>query len=165
VKATKERISLRGLARILGVSRKAITTWLREAIRALPPFQSSVSASQLGDILKLDEGWSFVANKKQKVWLWLALCRRTRQSVAYTLGDRSTHTCQELYNKLPEQYRHCKTYSDFWDAYQAVFPKDTYQTLGKEAGQTNRIILNVGTTPCVSARLGMFVKPCLSPSL
>jgi IS1 family transposase len=139
VNATKERISLRGLARIFGVSRKAITTWLKKAIRALPPFQSSVSASQLGDVLELDEVWSFVANKQQKVWLWLALCRRTRQIVAYTLGDRSTQTCQELYNKLPEQYRHCKTYSDFWDAYKAVFPKDTHQTLGKEAGQTNHV--------------------------
>ena len=137
--ATKERISLRGLARIFGVSRKAITQWLKEAIRALPPFQSSVSASQPGDVLELDEVWSFVANKQQKVWLWLALCRRTRQIVAYTLGDRSTQTCQELYNKLPDAYRHCKTYSDFWDAYKAVFPTDTHQALGKEAGQTNHV--------------------------
>ena len=67
VNATKERISLRGLARIFGVSRKAITKWLNEAIQALPPFQSSVSESQPGDVLELDEVWSFVGNKQQKV--------------------------------------------------------------------------------------------------
>jgi insertion element IS1 protein InsB len=159
VNATKERISLRGLARIFGVSRKAITKWLKEAIRALPPFQRSVSASQPGDVLELDEVWSFVANKQQKVWLWLALCRRTRQIVAYTLGDRSTQTCQQLYNKLPQSYRHCKTYSDFWDAYKAVFPKETHQALGKEAGQTNHVERWNNT---LRQRMARFVRKTLS---
>ena len=159
IAATKERISLRGLARIFGVSRKAITQWLKQAIRALPPFQSSVLESQPGDVLELDEVWSFVANKRQKVWLWLALCRRTRQIVAYTLGDRSTQTCQELYHKLPDQYRACKTYSDFWDAYKAVFPKDTHQALGKEAGQTNHVERWNNT---LRQRMARFVRKPLS---
>jgi insertion element IS1 protein InsB len=159
VNATRERISLRALARIFGVSRKAITKWLNEAIRALPPFQSSVSDSQPGDVLELDEVWSFVANKQQKVWLWIALCRRTRQVVAYTLGDRSTQTCQELYNKLPEPYRQCKTYSDFWDAYKAVFPKETHQALGKEAGQTNHVERWNNT---LRQRMARFVRKTLS---
>jgi insertion element IS1 protein InsB len=159
VNATKERISLRGLARIFGVSRKAISKWLNEAIQALPPFQSSVSQPQPGDVLELDEVWSFVGNKQQKVWLWIALCRRSRQVVAYTLGDRSTQTCQELYRKLPESYRHCKTYSDFWDAYKAVFPKATHQALGKEAGQTNHVERWNNT---LRQRMARFVRKTLS---
>ena len=82
LKATRERISLRGLARVFGVSRKTIKQWLNQAIRALPHFQESVSNAQTDDVLELDELWSFVGNKKQQVWLWIALCRRTRQGVA-----------------------------------------------------------------------------------
>lgn len=39
--------------------------------------------AQSGDVLELDELWSFVQSKKQAVWLWVALCRRTRQVVAW----------------------------------------------------------------------------------
>lgn len=40
-------------------------------------------------MLELDELWSFLQSKANTLWLWVALCRRTRQIVAYTLGDRS----------------------------------------------------------------------------
>ena len=100
----------------------------------------SIDPAQGDDVLELDELWSFVGNKKRQVWLWIALCRRTRQVVAYTLGDRSTQTCQQLYNNLPDSYKQCKSYSDFWDTYQKVFPKATHQSLGKEAGQTNHVV-------------------------
>jgi hypothetical protein len=32
--------------------------------------------------------WSFVQKKEQKRWLWTAMCRRTRQIVAFVIGDR-----------------------------------------------------------------------------
>jgi insertion element IS1 protein InsB len=67
---------------VFGVSRKLIKQWLNEAIRALPPCQARVSPAQAEDVLELDELWSDVGNKKQQVWLWIALCRRTRQGVA-----------------------------------------------------------------------------------
>ena len=69
-------------------------------------------------------------------WVWLALCRRTRQIVAYVIGDRSKETCRKLWQRIPEDYRTCHTYSDFWDAYQKVFPKKTHRSVGKETGQT-----------------------------
>ena len=40
-------------------------------------------------ILELDELCSFVYRKSQKVWVWLALWRETRQVVAFVEGDRS----------------------------------------------------------------------------
>lgn len=39
-------------------------------------------------MLELDELWSFVYRKSEKVWVWLALCRKTRQVVAFVTGDR-----------------------------------------------------------------------------
>ena len=55
----------------------------------LPTFTDTLLPSERGDVLELDELWSFVGSKAQTLWLWVALCRRTRQIVAWTLGDRS----------------------------------------------------------------------------
>ena len=52
--------------------------------------------------LELDELWSFVLKKANEVWVWVALCRKTRQAVAYAVGDRSKQTCQRLWEAIPE---------------------------------------------------------------
>ena len=91
------------------------------------------------DILELDEIWSFVYVRTAKYWLWTAICRRTRQIVAFVIGDRSAETCRKLWNKIPEAYRHCQSVSDFWEAYQKVFPIETHRSVGKESGQTNHM--------------------------
>ncbi len=49
------------------------------------------------DVLELDELWSFVYRRKDKKWVWLAQCRRTRQIVAFAVGDRSELTCRRLW--------------------------------------------------------------------
>lgn len=77
--------------------------------------------------------------KANKRWLWTALCRRTRQIVAYVIGDGSESTCRNLWARIPEAYRRCHTYSDFWDAYEKVFPEETHRSVGKESGQTNHM--------------------------
>src|SRR2546423_8320230 len=51
--------------------------------------------------LELDEIWSFVLKRAKKRWVWVALCRATRQVVAYALGDRSRATCQKLWAAIP----------------------------------------------------------------
>jgi len=95
--------------------------------------------AQAEDVLALDQVWSFVFINTAKYWLSTAICRRTRQSVAFVIGDHSAETCQGLWNKIPEEYRHCHTCSDFWDAYQQVFPKETHRSVGKDRGQTNHM--------------------------
>jgi len=34
-------------------------------------------------IMELDELWSFVSEKDNQAWIWIALCRKTRQVIAY----------------------------------------------------------------------------------
>ena len=92
-----------------------------------------------GDVLELDEVWSFVFIKTAKYWLWTAHCRRTRQIVAFVIGDHSAETCRCLWNKIPKEYRACHTFSDFWDAYQKVFPEETHRSVGKDSGETNHM--------------------------
>lgn len=38
--------------------------------------------------LELDEQWSFVSNKSNQRWLWLALNHYNSEVLAYTFGDR-----------------------------------------------------------------------------
>ncbi|MBA2396336.1 MAG: hypothetical protein H0V70_26715 [Ktedonobacteraceae bacterium] len=80
--------------------------------------------------------WSFVLKKAGIRWLWTAMCRRTRQIVAFAIGDRSKATCLRLWKAIPDEYKHCHTFSDFWTAYRHVFPTKTHQCVGKETGET-----------------------------
>ena len=97
--------------------------------------------------------------KAAKRWLWIALCRRTRQIVAFVIGDRSDATCRRLWNKIPEGYRVCHSYSDFWAAYQKVFSSETHQAVGKESGQTAHVERWNNT---LRQRLARFVRKTLS---
>ena len=80
--------------------------------------------------------WSFVWEHWQKRWIWTARCRRTRQIIAYAIGDRSQMTCQLLWNRIPASYKGCQSFSDLWHAYQLVFPPETHQCIGKGERQT-----------------------------
>lgn len=108
-------------------------------VKAQPDLKKTLLPARANDILELDELWSFVGFRKNKRWLWTVLCRRTRQIIAFTIGDRSEKTCRKLWKRIPETYRSCQSFSDFWDAYQKIFPKETHQSVGKDSGQTNHI--------------------------
>jgi IS1 family transposase len=64
-------------------------------------------------VLELDELWSFVRLRRDQRWVWLAQCRRTRQVVAYAIGDRSEATCRLLWGRVPAAYRGGLCYTDF----------------------------------------------------
>ena len=106
-----------------------------------------------GDVLELDELWSFVGAKAQQLWLWVALCRRTRQIVGWTLGDRGLQGACDLRASLAPDYRRCATRSDFWDAYAAAFPRSTHRCGGKEEGETNHVERWFGTLRARTSRL------------
>ena len=111
------------------------------------------------EVLELDELWSFVRERKNKRWVWLALCRRTRQVVAYAIGNRGEATCRLLWQRIPERYRGGMLYSDFWESYQKVLPEDRHRAVGKSEGRTN----HVERWNCtLRQRLGRFVRKTLS---
>ena len=90
-------------------------------------------------MLELDELWSFVRHKANKRWIWLALCKQTRQVVACVVGGRGEATCKQLWQAVPEGYRQSILYSDFWKAYRAVLPDAQHQAVGKGSGLTAHI--------------------------
>ena len=110
-------------------------------------------------VLELDELWSFVLKKANKAWIWIALCRKTRQVVAYALGDRSEETCRMLWQAIPASYRVGHCYTDFWSAYQAVIPEEQHTAAGKETGETAHVERWNNT---LRQRLARFVRKTLS---
>ncbi len=68
--------------------------------------------------VEMDGLWSFVVSNQQKQWVWLAMDRVTREVAGFTLGGRSEHTAQQLWESLPAVYRQCALcHTDFWGAY------------------------------------------------
>jgi insertion element IS1 protein InsB len=111
--------------------------------------------------LELDELGSFVQSKNNKRWIWIAQCRRTRQVISYFIGDRSEESCWHLWYWIPVQYRHCQTFSDFWETYQSVFGTlaPAHQSVGKESGETAHVERWNNT---LRQRLARFVRKTLS---
>ena len=107
----------------------------------------------------MDELWSFVLKKSQKRWIWIALCRRTRQVVAFVVGERSAKTCQQLWEQIPPAYRAGHCYTDFWEAYQKVLPEEQPTACGKDSGLTAHVERWNNT---LRQRLGRFVRKTLS---
>ncbi len=126
---------------------------LRKTLIPLEPRDSSAP------VLELDELWSFVCKKINQVWVWFALCRKTRQIVAFVLGDRSEATCRKLWHAIPPAYRHGICYTDFWAAYQAVIPPKQHRPVGKETGETAHVERFNNT---LRQRLARFVRKTLS---
>ena len=104
-----------------------------------PKIEETLLPAQAEDILEADEMWSFVQEHWQKRWIWTVMCRRTRQIIAYAIGDRSQQTCRILWERIPASYKSCQSFSDLWEAYQLIFPPDTHQCLGKGQRQTNHM--------------------------
>ena len=89
---------------------------------------------QEAETLELDELWSFVGRRKEKRWVWLAQCRRTRQVVAYVIGSRGEESCRLLWERIPAGYKGGLLYPDFWAAYAEVLPKEQHRATGKGEG-------------------------------
>jgi len=54
---------------------------------------------------ELDELWSFVAQKANRYWVWIAMDATTRQVIAFHVGDRSGQSAKALWEKLPVVYQ------------------------------------------------------------
>jgi insertion element IS1 protein InsB len=159
LKACQERVSLRGVQRIFGISQQCVARWIRYHAAQLPVLIDTLLPAQAEDVLELDELWSFVGKKHDKRWLWIALCRRTRQIVAFFIGDRDTVSCQQLWQGILNDYMSCQCVSDAWHTYPEVIPADLHRTVGKETGETAHVERWNNT---LRQRIGRFVRKTLS---
>jgi len=129
---------MRGIERTFGVSRRTLSAWLKEQANDFPPLEETLQPVECKKIpvLEMDELRSFVFRSKDKVWVWIAMNRETREIVASACGDRSENTCRVLWDRVPSAYKEAIVFSDYWSAYRAVIPSEKQRPVGKETGET-----------------------------
>ena len=135
-----EKISLAGIARVLQLSEDWLQRYINRGYAQLPR-QVQVQPKAKGRLeVQMDELWSFVDNKGNKQWVWLAIDVVTREIVGCYIGDRSSDSALALWQSMPSVYRQCAVvYSDYWEAYAKVLPSKRHRAVGKETGLTSYI--------------------------
>jgi insertion element IS1 protein InsB len=82
---------------------------------------------------ELDEMWSFVQNKGNQRWLWLAIDHATHEVLAYTFGKRKDKVFRELQSLL-EPFGITMFYTDDWGSYERNLDSDKH-TISKKNTQ------------------------------
>ena len=142
-----ERVSLRGICRVLSLSLSWLLQFIVEVYDQLPDdlaVQPVTNASRSLRLLCLeaeaDELWSFVQRRSNKQWVWLAFEPETRQVLAFYVGDRSRRSARQLWKRVPRAYREQATfYTDDWEAYRQVIPEAQHEVCAKGSGHTNSV--------------------------
>jgi IS1 family transposase len=99
--------------------------------------------------------WSFVQSKDNKQWIWLAIDALTKEIVGVYIGSREESGAKGLWDSLPPVYRQCAScFTDFWNAYQKIFPDMRPKAVGKDSGNTSYIERFNNTMRQRIARLG-----------
>ena len=110
--------------------------------------------------IQLDEMWSFVQNKDNKQWVWLALNPNNRQIVAFHIGGRGEKDAQIFYDAIPNIFKQeAAFFTDYWNAYACVIPEEKHFAVGKDSGLTAYIERFNGT---LRQRVSRLVRKALS---
>ena len=141
-----ERVSLRGICRVLNISLQWLLGFIVEVYEQLPDdrYVQPGLPSQGIQLLRLeaqpDELWSFVGRKTNKKWVWLAFDPQTRQVLAFYVGDRSRRSARKLWQRIPRAYREQATfYTDDWEACKGVIPSERHRICAKGSRRTNAV--------------------------
>jgi transposase-like protein len=149
LRACLERWSLRGVARIFAMARPTIAGWLKAHVQNSPDVKETLLPATPDDVLDLDEMGSFVRKKDQARWVWTAMGRRTRQIVAFVIGDRSPRDLSRGSGKPSRMNTNTAIPSVIFG-----LPLNTCSqlkpiiVLERKLGRLR--IWNAGTTPCVN---------------
>ena len=141
-----ERISLRGICRVVLVSLRWLIDFAVECYDAAPDDLNVRLPEQPEEVIvqhlevEADEAWSFVGKKANPQWLWLAMDTRTRQVIAFYVCDRSKKSARKLWRKIPVIYQEKATfYTDGLASYQGVIPESQHRVITKKARKTNHV--------------------------
>jgi insertion element IS1 protein InsB len=141
-----ERISLRGICRAVGVTLKWLLGFLVQWVEALPDHLHVQPVTCKHDVMiqrlqvETDEMASFVQQKANKQWIWIAMDATSRQVIAFHVRDWSRRSAKRLWAKIPEAYRqHATFYTDQYVVYGEVIPAAQHPAISKLVRKTNHI--------------------------
>ena len=160
--ALKERLSLRAICGVFGVS----LSWLQSFAHTFweqTPTDLGLPPQLVGQIKKLqvfgieaDELWSFVKQKANKRWIWVAYDPIHRLVVGYHIGGRGIEAAKRFWQKIPCLLKSCNFETDHWDAYKSIIPTAQHK-IGKDL-----TFYIEGFNATIRARVSRLVRKSLS---
>ena len=160
-----ERVSLRGICRVLCVSLVWLLKFMVEVYEQLPDdlyVQPLTTARGRLHLLCLeaeaDELWSFVGSKANKQWVWLAFDPQTKQVLAFYVGDRSRNSARQLWKRIPRARSRASDLLQPMTGKRIVksFPPSVMRSVTKAVVTLMR--LNVSTALCGSGSLVWYAR-------
>lgn len=113
-RALLERVSLEGICRIFDVSTPWLLEFMEKTYQSLPEDLNATVIAENDEfevlVLEIDELWSFVGNKQNDQWLWLVMHSKTRQILAFHVGNRTRASGEALMAKLPIELKKKPTF-------------------------------------------------------
>ena len=141
-----ERIPLRGICRVEGVSLRWLLSFIVGLYDQLPSDLNCPLKGEADELIfltlesEIDEMFSFVGKKANKQWIWLAMDVSSRQIIAFYVGSRSRVSALALWKSIPQHYRkHATFYTDGFCAYEGVIPQKQHRVVKKQKRITNHI--------------------------
>ena len=97
-------------------------------------YEERPSAIKECRVIEIDEMWHFVQKKREKIWVWLAVDRDSKELLGYEVGSRGKKTLKKLLRTIA--HIRCDTYaSDSWKVYKNVIPQQKLIQSKKETTQ------------------------------
>lgn len=105
------------------------------------PREICIRAPKKGRLtIPCDEMWSFVGNKANPPWIWLAIDEQRAAMIGFQVGARGQGGAEGLWHSRPAVYRPCAVaYMDVWASYAEILPASRHRAVGKETGGTSTI--------------------------
>jgi IS1 family transposase/transposase-like protein len=135
-----EKTPLAGIAGTARVSERWLQSYVSDKYENIQKVVTVTEKPNGCLAIECDEMWSFVRNKKNKYWIWLAKDVYTKVIVGAYVGNRDREGAMGLWNSMPGVYRqYVVIFTYFWKSYNEVLPRNRHRPMGKETGKTNNI--------------------------
>src|SRR5215469_8251477 len=116
-------IGIRDISIILKISAGKVLKTLRSSRYQIQPKKKHY------DTLEVDEFWTYVGRKTNKIWLIYAYHRESGEIVAYVWGKRDLKTATKLRKRLQRLgITYNRIASDEWDSFLTAFGEDELLT-------------------------------------
>jgi insertion element IS1 protein InsB len=144
-----ERISLRGICRVIDISMSWLLQFIKEIYSELPDdLNCKINLKKVKHndryyiklvVNEADELWSWVKRRDNVYYIWLVMHKESRQIIAFHVGDRSAESAKVLWEKIPPQIREYGLFhTDDWDSYKTIIPQEKHLYC-KQKKYTNHI--------------------------
>jgi IS1 family transposase/transposase-like protein len=123
IKALVRGVGIRDISEIEGVSTSKVLSVLTNSKHVIVPQKDYY------DELEVDEFWTFVGKKTNKVWLVYAYHRESGEIVGFVWGKRNLKTARKLRQKLKDlKVKYGTIFSDNWNSFITAFKGDNHLT-------------------------------------